>query len=368
MDKLRAAIIDDGAADLIYDTVNCISIYDGLQIYEGEIFSNNRSHASTCMQIIKKYTNISDIDWYNINIFSSEEYGKISSFLKALDFCREKGIKLIHLSLGTRNFSYFERIKYEIELLLNNDVIIVAALSNEEEYTVPACLDGVIGVRFSTDLKDDRYIYLKNDLKGINFLACGSHNLCMDGIAELCKLSNSFAAPVITAKVIDALRENVSLDSYGIMERLKKTSEQCLECTLRMNSDGSSEDQLNVPVVLIKSSDIEKQKKLVEKINSLFIKEGYNSIYFHGDEAKINGLPSQGLLNFLLFAENFYNCDIIILGFKKSEVFFNFHSYDVIVSDTDENNTDNLNKGTKLIKIDDVDSCDIFREIIRSFE
>ena len=161
----KAAIIDDGAAAHLFENVRCVTVDGNLQIYENENFTTEHNHSSTCIKIIKKYTDISNIDWIDINIINTEYTGNICNFLKALEYCRKNGVKLIHLSIGSRDFRDFERIKKETELLLKKNTIMVAALSNEDEYTSPACLEGVIGVKCSASLKDNELFYLEDILK-----------------------------------------------------------------------------------------------------------------------------------------------------------------------------------------------------------
>lgn len=364
MSVFRAAIVDDGAAANIFDTANCIAI-DESGIYKTEEFNDEYSHGSYCMHIIKKYSDISDIEWFNINIFCSEECGTISSFLKALEFCLKNEIKLIHLSLGTRDFRYFTDIKQAIELLLNNGTIIVASLSNEDEYTVPACLNGVIGVKWSEEFKNNRYGFIENNPEGIEFCASGSHILNINGRKERCKMSSSFATSVITAEVIKIIKENNDVKTDEVVEKLRVAAEKSyISGVCRING----EDKLNVPVILVKNNNKSEEIRIVNGLKDMFISCEYNAVCSCETDKIIKNIKSEQTLGMFLFVSGFYKCDVIIVDSSSPELIRGFRSYDVAVLD-DEDVYRYLNEGTEVINTTNNADIDyIFRRIIDNLE
>ena len=337
MSMLKAAIIDDGAAETLFENVRSLAVSENLQLNEDVSFTNERSHSSICMSIIKKYADISGVEWLNINIMNSQCNSGVDSFVKALEYCRENNVKLIHLSIGSRNFNDFKKLKDEIDLLLKNDTVIVAALANNGEFTVPACLDGVIGVKRSDDLKDNELYYLDDAPQKVNFLASSRHLLKVEGKPEYSAISSSYATPVVTAAAIDVLKAEPFLNAAGVIERIKAKSKKDFCCSEKKEPfiEGNA-DMLAVPVVLVRLNDTVLQSELVTSLKELFVQNGYNAFCAYSNVASENLLPEKKLLNYLLFIQEFYNSDIIILGYTDEKLFSDFQSYDVIVSDDND--------------------------------
>lgn len=334
MSRLKAAIIDDGAADVLFENARSVTVSEDLRLNEDASFANELSHSSVCMSIIKKYADISGVEWLNINIMNSRNNSGVDCFIKALEYCRINNVKLIHLSIGSRNFKDFMRLKVEAELLIRNGTVIVAALSNQGDYTVPACLDGVIGVGFSADLKDNELYYLHDDPRNINFIASSRHLLRFKGKLDYTSISSSYAAPVVTAAAINVLKSEPFLDTAQVIERIKTRSKREF---VPFGKNGpflfSNAYMLVVPVVLVKLSDIELQSRIVKELKELFLQYGYNAFCSCSITDSESSLLKNGLINYLLFIQRFYNSDIIILGYSDERLFSDLKSYDIIVSD-----------------------------------
>jgi len=123
--------------------------------------------------------------------------GSLEDLLVALEWCANNSVDLIHMSLGTRQFDDFDSISKAVKNL--DDTVIVAACSNQNTLTFPACLPNVIGVRHC-NLPDlmDTFVYVPNPYDNIEFFTYIENR------------SNSTAAPVITAQVCNYLANEVS--------------------------------------------------------------------------------------------------------------------------------------------------------------
>ncbi len=362
MIRLKAAIIDDGAADYLFENEKSVTFDENLQIHENENFTTEHNHSSICINIIKKYTDISDVEWININVINSEYTGNVGSFVKALEYCRKNNVKLIHLSIGSRTFKDFKSIKNEIDLLLKNNTVVVASLSNKNEYTCPACLDGVIGVKCAEGLRDNEIYYLERSPEKINFLASSRHLLRRGGVLEYCGLSNSYATPSVTAAAIDILKENTELNVYEVIDKLKDRSKEfCVYSAPEIIKNGT-EDMLETPVILVRLKDVSVQNKLIKDLKKLFVQDRYNAFC---SDSKIEG---EKLVDQLLFIEKFYKSDIIILGYTNTNLLDEFHSYDIIVSDYSRDEFDSVNNDTKFINFSDMNSITTFNNILKQFE
>lgn len=145
MSRIRVAIIDDGINTSSYDIID---IKTNIQIMEnGEIIELNGtdippdSHGTICTAIFMKYFHKKDIDIIGIKVLdNNSEKGSVQQFIHAIKWCVENNVNLINCSLGTTNNSDFPIVRETVNYAVENGIAIVAALSNTDLYTLPACL------------------------------------------------------------------------------------------------------------------------------------------------------------------------------------------------------------------------------------
>ncbi|SCJ67290.1 Subtilisin DY [uncultured Clostridium sp.] len=185
------------------------------------------NHAGACCQIIRRMLGGARgkaVRWLSIKVLGAAGQGSIDQLLGALKLCEQLEVKLVHLSLGTANFQFQREIETLCDRLIQRGTYIIAAGNNEGTATLPACLRQVIGVQAKQDLK--AYQFLANDtalLSGIDFLANGSHLIRCDEKFHLTK-GNSYAAPVLTGRVILYLMKYPFLRLEELMDRLRLSS------------------------------------------------------------------------------------------------------------------------------------------------
>lgn len=225
MSRIKAAIIDDGVDVSQFNNIRSFIVKKDLNIEKNFVVSDSNNHATTCMKIIQKFADLGNIDWYSIKILDDEsKLANINQFLKALALCSELGVKIIHLSIGTSIYDDFEYIEKYVNHLCEKGIIIVAASSNNGTVTYPAYMNNVISVKNSFGLKDDKYIFNENSMDHIDFSAASSHIIRIDNDLNLTQRSNSYAAPIITAKVISILNNNSEASFEEIYSLLIKDS------------------------------------------------------------------------------------------------------------------------------------------------
>ena len=168
---------------------------------------SDSEHGTKCASIISKYT--SNIHIVDLQVMISSE-GDIKLLCKALDWCISNNIKVINISCGTHYCYLISQINRMIKKAYNNQIIIIASGSNDSKKSYPAELKGVIGVKTCSWLNNDEYYAVSTDCfsKGINIVASSNHILTTrDGVNINTPLCNSYAAPCITAKICDYLRD-----------------------------------------------------------------------------------------------------------------------------------------------------------------
>lgn len=138
----------------------------------------------------------------------------------AIEWCIEKKIKIINMSIGSIDFRDFQKLRSCFKNAYENGLIIVAASNNSGFFTYTACSSNVIGVKCDRRYKDDQFKVIRISFKGIDIIASGKHLLKNSDDEFYTNPSNSFAAPLITAFVNNIIEEDNSLSFIDIKRRL----------------------------------------------------------------------------------------------------------------------------------------------------
>ncbi len=219
---IHTAVIDDGINEKFYGTGELeynIEISPELEVMDRTCYDScSPSHGTTCAAIIKKYSPLARL--ISIKILNDRARGMSEQLVKALEWCVEKGIRLVNISLGTVIFKDFPSIKKAVNYAYSKGVIIVAACNNNGICTYPASHSCVIGVKRDTEnlLGEGEILFNPYPCDGIETTAFSSHSLTdYKGNTRETSPSNSFAAPLVTAIV-----NNILLDSPGkTLEEIK---------------------------------------------------------------------------------------------------------------------------------------------------
>lgn len=213
--KINIAIIDDGINynELLLENkpLHKLEITEDLKIRKWRKCPRKMlSHATICAGIINKY--YSNVIINSVKILSPENRkGNADQLIKALYWCVDNKINIVNLSLGSVYFKDFVKIKKCINDVTLSGLVIVAALNNNNEFTMPACLSNVIGVKSAQDFSDDYYHFVTKPLYGIDVLANGIHTLNFKTREYVTRNTNSYAAPLITAIVSRFMQQNENL-------------------------------------------------------------------------------------------------------------------------------------------------------------
>ena len=218
------AVIDDGVDTGLFGLGRLafdIEVDSNLQVtvrLEQKLFLP--SHGTTCAAIIKKYAEEACIGSIKILNDTNKKAMKYQ-LIKALYWCAQNSVRLTHLSLGTIDFRDFDEIKECINDVTRQGLIVVAACNNRNVYTLPACLHNVIGVRCRQIYTDGQYKFHPHAFDGVDISASGRHFItdAYDN-SRYTNPSNSFAAPMITARVHNMLKDEPGLSPEKIKKNL----------------------------------------------------------------------------------------------------------------------------------------------------
>ena len=331
----RIAIIDDG---INLDYIPQGIPFEHYEVYEGvvklAVASKDSTHGTACYYMFCNYFK-SKHHLVSIKVLDDElRTGSRNTLLAALNWCVRKNIDLIHMSIGTRQYLDFEPISEVIKKL--QKTIIVAACSNRNIITFPACLPTVIGVRHCNI----------EELKGkFAYISTPHDQIEMITYSESC--SNSMAAPIISAHVCNYLAQGYS----GLKVVRQKLKEDAVQDTSFLSYSFykgllSEWEELQVPVVAI-PDDILDMSKGLEKLKFLikaFVQDGYRAICLSTTlETNVEALLFQitwqeeqvSLPDLIKLYYNFTMPDIIFLHMDIQQAFSNPGSMkpDVVITE-----------------------------------
>lgn len=223
---ISVAVIDDGINEKLYSNIHLntnIEINSELKFSPRSDYDPiSISHGTICAAIIQKYSSCKILS--SVKILNEKTKCSKKQLIKALEWCVDNNINLINLSLGSIDFRDYSEIKNVINFAYSKGIIIVAACSNKGIFTYPASLSNVVGVKCDRKniLKINDYIYNTCTIDGIDITANSQHELIdfMEN-KNYTSISNSFAAPVITALVYEMMKKNAGITLEKIKENLK---------------------------------------------------------------------------------------------------------------------------------------------------
>lgn len=316
--NIRMAILDDGVHPEVCPLAGSFVVGDDLSVavLEGHAVSP-LSHGSMCARIVRRYVGLEDVDVFSIQILQGDTLrGNIGRLLKAFELCVSMDIRLVHLSVGTYAFEDFARLEETVRYLLETDRFLVAAAGNRGIVTYPAYLPGVIGVKCHPGLADDEYTYFYDSFTKIHFQASSKHRLAIEGLETETPISNSYAAPLVTAKILSYLKSNPTLDKNQIWHLLTENAGN--QPPVR-DSEPCPCPPVEIPIVLLSGFSARRLSQLLEALMGCLRRDDYHARAASNlpgirpwDET---ALPESGDLDlFIARMAWYFSCEIILVG------------------------------------------------------
>jgi hypothetical protein len=207
---LRIALIDTTVNEKLVCCSESIRICDYNEHHV--IYGTGINHGTVCAAIIQKYAPDADI----INLITVNNCNNachVSEVILALSYCLQNDIKLISMSLGTRDLVDIAQLYTIIKLLVSLDFIIVAP-GSRNRLVYPAAFDGVVYVEINDGVKymDNRYFIEKCPNGLLAYIASGKQIISFKDGSETCTPNySSFAVPVITSHIYHILKNNPNM-------------------------------------------------------------------------------------------------------------------------------------------------------------
>ncbi|MDE7423854.1 MAG: S8 family serine peptidase [Lachnospiraceae bacterium] len=219
--NIRVAIIDNGINEFFIKRKleKSITINEnGICISDTKKTDQHQfQHGTNCAMILEKYC--SNCQLISIRILDENGRGAIKSIYPALEWCYKNQIKLGNLSLGTSDFRDCEKLRSLINECAAKGMIIIAATANSGFVSYPASFTNVIGVATTESPLTYSNDYMQ---MGIDTVVPSEHivKICDEEIKT--SLSNSYAAPYVSALIANRLNADATLD----IKKLKKYAKE----------------------------------------------------------------------------------------------------------------------------------------------
>lgn len=275
------AIIDDRIHEnLLTDkrVIQRYKYYEERFIPTEEFHSEYYSHATLCAMMLEMCA--SDYEIISIQLCDNmlEEPVDIKVLNAALQCCLALPVDMVHMSIGTTRLSETIYLYESICALAEKQVLMIAAVDNEDCYTLPASYRQVLGV--SSDrlacLQPYQIVYDDEEFLGAQVTA--NHPKALPRLKKPLTSSNSLAVPIVAAKCNDLI--NHGIRSYTeIMGVIKKESLSSVNGYKKWHQ-GKEKTEITIPHLCFVADDYAILDKCYEILNILFTDYGYEGLCF----------------------------------------------------------------------------------------
>src|SRR5260370_25889842 len=155
-DGVRVAVIDSGVNALhphIHGVAGGVTIGETME----ETFTDLLGHGTAVMAAIQEKA--PDGEYFAVRVFYSSLRTHVEFLLRAIEWCIERDIHVINLSLGTTNPDHAPRFETVIARAAERSALLVSALEAGGVPALPGALPGVIGVGLDWDCPREAYRY-----------------------------------------------------------------------------------------------------------------------------------------------------------------------------------------------------------------
>lgn len=333
---MKIAVIDDGLHQYyIRNIISSYHIQSGV-LKEGYVAPDRPdSHGTICASIIQQLAG--DVEFINIKVMKTAmENANIMNLVTALELCKKIEVDIISMSVGTTQLSDAMKLEPLVKELHEAGKVMVAALSNENLFTYPACFDHVWGVICDADhvLHPGECLRTKNKMNVDLIANC---DITLTNGLHITP-SNSYAVPVAVAKLVN-LKEDA---------KTPISTEESIQKAIRLDDtdyfstliDTNLKENPIPRVCFVHENGVYQNNLLEEIIVSINEKYQYSAIGIGTDRNETvfikacNAITPENYMELLDFYEQHANIDLIflLLDCDTSQSSDNYKNLDLIVS------------------------------------
>lgn len=319
---MKRVIIDDGVypgAFRIPNITEHLMVKGGGQIVRDSSPPVPFSHGSQVAAIMEQLA--PGHDFVSLRVLDRDGRGDTGDLVQALAWCQAQGVKLIHMSMGSADCRDFPAIREAVRPLVKKGGLAVAAYHNLNIPSYPAFCPGVFGVRHAREagFPDGTFAFDRTRVLRLeNALIARFEGplVSSDGTLHPTRLSNSFAAPVITAQLCKLLDKNPGWQFSQAFSALERDAfpADCHEKFLEFEPA-----KVSAPVLAVQG------KECALQLEKRFMLEGYHVLLLADWQGAIpkslycpNGKAQPGLFGAL---EKIYTPDLILYILDEEEGF-----------------------------------------------
>ncbi len=282
---LQVAVIDNGINDH-YLMKKCVFRWRSLKIRKEQI-----THGTVCAMIIQKlYPKAVFLD---LNVLNEEGTGEIDDLMEVLEWCEKQHVKVINMSLATRVYWDGRKMQDFIKRLVSDKAVLISSFHNSNTFSFPAVCKGVLGVRADRAgiLREGETAFQPvegADMENSMIAGC----LCrVKDIFEECHdidISNSFAVPVITSKVLIYLEQVPEADVWDVLKFFERSFPIIKS---RINSINRYSKYRMIPIKVPVIGFFLSRNSIAEKVAEKFNDVGYRVEVFSDREKLSSAVP-----------------------------------------------------------------------------
>lgn len=207
---ITIAFLDDGicssAFPFLADIKASLDVADDGSVFQtGE--PNGVTHGTLCAAVVRLYA--PDAEIISIRVLDPiTRRGTIYQIRYALEWCIAHSVSVINLSVGSVNFKDWEYLRPTVANLERNNIPLICACSNSKIPSVFTEFSWSISVKAEEGLYKNQFRPQTENFLESDFFASSTHTLVeTTNMVQTFSSQNSHAAPVITAKVYQLLKE-----------------------------------------------------------------------------------------------------------------------------------------------------------------
>ncbi len=228
MGRNVVAVIDDGIHPNAYPFLDNISAF--LKVEENgnvkEISpptDRKKTHGTLCAAIIRLYAPQTPL--VSIQVLNPyTKRGTPRQVKAALEWCANHAVPIINLSIGSTCMEDQKLFQPVIARLLCQKCAIIAAFSNDENFSILTDYTGVISVQKDSGLENQQFYANSDSFLCADFCASSRHHFPLgEAHIESIISQNSHAAPVLTAQIFHLMEQFGQLPLGKILQKLAHT-------------------------------------------------------------------------------------------------------------------------------------------------
>lgn len=184
---------------------------------------NKYTHGDICAAIVNRYNINARIGSVQV-LDPNSGKGKLADAIAAINWCVQHEIRIINLSLGSVQAADYLPLFKCLKEAHEAGTVVIAACKNGRQISFPASFPFTIGVKADEQLKGDEYRLHSMGFDGIDFVASSLHQLGCERLPWITPFGNSFAAPLISAKVCEIIANNENATLEQVKRKLSMES------------------------------------------------------------------------------------------------------------------------------------------------